>query len=402
MRHRVSLVIAVVLLSAGLVAAAPPSADTFLYSGRLADGEKKLAAQLERFPNDDSVRFGLGSLQFVRAVEHLSQSLYRYGLGRTPFMNSMPMILRLPVPANPNPEAIDYPAQCRIFQTFLEDLAKVEATLSKVSDGDFKVPIDLTRVQFDPTGEGKPVPITGLLDAYFAANRRPTAQFAITFDAGDAHWLRGYCHLLSALCEVVLAHDMREIFDHTAHLFFPKAKTPFPFLAYREDTKSFDFETIVDAITAVHLLRLPVVEKDRMKSALAHLKGMIAESRAMWKCVLAETDDDHEWIPNPRQTGVTGTKVTDEMVKGWMTFLDEADALLDGRKLVPFWRGNGSKGVNLRRAFEDPRQFDLVLWVQGTAAVPYLEDGPVTTKETWTRLQRIFQGDFIGFAFWFN
>ena len=46
--------------------------------------------------------------------------------------------------------------------------------------------------------------------------------------------------------------------------------------------------------------------------------------------------------------------------------------------------------------------FDLVLWVQGTAAAPYLEKGPKTKPETWRRLQTIFQGQFIGFAFWFN
>ncbi len=119
--------------------------------------------------------------------------------------------------------------------------------------------------------------------------------------------------------------------------------------------------------------------------------------------ITAETDDDHEWIPNPRQTGVVpGVKVTDEMVKGWTTFLDEADDLLEGRKLVPFWREAGGRGVNLKRIFTEPMEFDLVLWVQGTAAFPYLEEGNVTKPEIWQRLQRIFQGEFIGFAIWFN
>jgi len=39
-------------------------------------------------------------------------------------------------------------------------------------------------------------------------------------------------------------------------------------------------------------------------------------------------------------------------------------------------------GVNLRRVFTEPREFDLVLWVQGTAAVPYLEAGEVTTPRS--------------------
>jgi hypothetical protein len=58
--------------------------------------------------------------------------------------------------------------------------------------------------------------------------------------------------------------------------------------------------------------------------------------------------------------------------------------------------------VNLRRVFTEPRPFDLVLWVQGTAAAPYLENGPLTKPETWSRFQNIFRGEFIGFALWFN
>ena len=45
---------------------------------------------------------------------------------------------------------------------------------------------------------------------------------------------------------------------------------------------------------------------------------------------------------------------------------------------------------------------DLILWVQGTAAAPYLEAGTVTQPEVWTRLLRVFRGEFIGFAIWFN
>jgi hypothetical protein len=94
--------------------------------------------------------------------------------------------------------------------------------------------------------------------------------------------------------------------------------------------------------------------------------------------------------------------VTDEMVKGWQEFLAEAEALLQGKTLIPFWRGRETRGVNLRRVFKEPTTFDLILWAQGTAAAPYLEDGPQTSAETWRRLQRVFQGEFIGFALWFN
>ena len=116
----------------------------------------------------------------------------------------------------------------------------------------------------------------------------------------------------------------------------------------------------------------------------------------------AETDDDHEWIPNPRQKGVLGVPVRQEMIDGWMRFLDESEDLLAGKKLVPFWRGAETRGVNLRKVFTDPRPFDSVLWIQGIGATPYLEDGPMTNPEVWGRLQRVFGGEFFGFAIWFN
>ena len=46
--------------------------------------------------------------------------------------------------------------------------------------------------------------------------------------------------------------------------------------------------------------------------------------------------------------------------------------------------------------------FDLVRWVQGTSAMPYVEEVPSTSAQTWARLQCFFGGEFIGFAFWFN
>jgi hypothetical protein len=75
----------------------------------------------------------------------------------------------------------------------------------------------------------------------------------------------------------------------------------------------------------------------------------------------AETDDDHGWIPNPKQKGVLGVPVTEERVKGWLAFVDESEALLAGKRLAPFGRGDERRGVNLRRVFTEPRAFDLVL-----------------------------------------
>ncbi len=123
----------------------------------------------------------------------------------------------------------------------------------------------------------------------------------IGFDTADVYWLRGYCHLLSALCEVALAHDGQKLFDHTAQLFFMNPETPYGFLG--RGRQEFT-DRILDFIALIHLTNLPVVEPKRMTSALDHLEQVIALSRQNWQAILAETDDDHEWIPNPKQKGV--------------------------------------------------------------------------------------------------
>jgi hypothetical protein len=128
----------------------------------------------------------------------------------------------------------------------------------------------------------------------------------------------------------------------------------------------------------------------------------------MWKHILDETDDDNEWIPNPRQKGVLGVKVTQEMIDTWLATVEEAGQVLQGKRLVPFWRGTEKdRGVNLRRAFTEPRTFDPVLWFQGTAATPYLEKGDLTKFADPRMLERInnaFGGGrgFAGYALWFN
>ena len=125
-------------------------------------------------------------------------------------------------------------------------------------------------------------------------------------------------------------------------------------------------------------------------------------SRASWKSILAETDDDREWIPAPRQKhGVmTSMPVTQEQVDAWFRALDDFDAVLEGRKLIAHWRF--AQGFNLKRVFLEPRDFDLVLWVTGIGAAPYLEDGEMLSSLDWEQWNRVFLGNFWGYAIWFN
>jgi hypothetical protein len=218
-----------------------------------------------------------------------------------------------------------------------------------------------------------------------------------------------------AICDVALAYDEKKLFEHCGQLLFPKIDSPY--LVAKEESKpegGFETSLILDLIAAIHLINFPLTEPERMPSAHAHLLAMIEQSRLCWEKANNEMDDDHEWIPNPTQTGVLQIRVSREMITGWTKVLDEIEAILQGKKLVPYWRKytdnilrnpefpeNGT-GINLKRVFLEPRDFDLVLTLQGSHVEPYLEEGPLSTPAAWDELTRVFRGEFFGFAIWFN
>jgi len=392
-------------------AAAPaktPDVDKLLQKGNLPAVETRLKQHLSDNPKDDNARFGLGAVQFLRGIERLVQSLHKYGLrSRARFVP----FLRLPAPRNIEPEEIRYEHMRRIYEELQADLTKAEKTLAGIKRKDVTLPLHFGLIRMDLNGDGQAEDRETLWKIYANltrarnVNAAQAKQFVIIFDRGDVHWLRGYCHLLLGLTDFILAHDWKDNFDRTAQLFFKSVDSAYAYLRRSEEDsrRMFDSVDIADAIAFIHLIRFDVKEPKRMKSALLHLETMIAQSRLCWKHVEAETDDDNEWIPNAQQTGVIpGVRMTAARIKTWKEFLDEADAILKGKKLVPHWRIKDGRGVNLRRVFTEPRRFDLVLWVQGSAAKPYLERGPLTQPDFWRRLRGTFRGNFIGFAVWLN
>jgi hypothetical protein len=432
--------LAVPLLTTGPARAELPAQEELL-AGKLGAAEKLLTGKLAAAPDDDAVRFELGLVQLLRGVEKVGGSLFRHGFR---FGEAVPLLgvrLRLgaAAPSNPKPEKLSHEGFRAIVRTWVDDLARVEATLAGIKSTQFKLPLPLGKIKVDVLGIGQPLSAAALLRG---ADEKDLAEqadkFLITFDRGDVHWLRGYGHLLAALGELVLALDVQELFECTGHFFFTNVDTPHTFL--REDNpKPYDRDIwrwhppeILDAITLFHLtLRVPVKEPKRMEAVRQHLLGMIAQGREMWKHILAETDDDHEWIPNPRQTSVVGVRVSQEMIDNWLATLDEAEQVLEGKKLLPFWRGKEmvayweemykgkpaelpwlsrkttERGLNLKEVFTNPpREVDVIRWVQGTAATPYLRPGPLTelaNLRTMRRLDQVFGGfNFFGFALWFN
>jgi hypothetical protein len=300
-----------------------------------------------------------------------------------------------------------------ILQDLVDDLAKAEATLAKVDDPSVKLPLHFGLIALDLNGDGTAGGDETLWKIYASLNNglrlapdtTPEAvqDFVIAFDHGDVFWLRGYCHLLSAMCESVLAYDQERLFNAVAHHLFDKPDVPtLPVAIMRDERNEWEHD-IADAIAAIHLASFPLKHPDKLKAAHAHLTDVIRLSRESWKAIQAETDDDHEWVPNSKQECVIpNVRVSAEMIAGWHEFLNEAESLLAGKKLVPHWRMKPTVGINLHKVFHEPRDFDVVLWAHGAAAVPYIEEGEVVTSDIYRRLERMFRGNFVGFAIWFN
>ena len=383
-----------------------PSAEAFLREGNLAEGERLFNKYLQSHAADDVARLELGMIQFVNAVERLGKDLFRYGLRPTDRATLIALpIVRLPIPPNPDPEVLSNEEARRMLVAFIHELSRTETTLAAIKDENVKLrlPVGEIRLRFAPGASGS-VSIREIVQQLRIATPAAEPRFSVAWDRADVAWLRGYCHLLSGFCEFVLAHDTRELFDHTAHIFFAKPQTPFNFLT--EGRKVFDVGAgidIVDLVAFVHLILLPLSEPQRMKSCREHWKQMLLLSREMWRYVQLERDDDDEWIPNPRQRGALNIRVSEEMIASWLEFVGEAERVLNGECLIPFWRSNDpNRGINLWKVFEDPRPFDLVLWLQGTAAAPYLEQGTMTDRNVWGRLRAVFGNQLYGFGVWFN
>lgn len=408
----------------------------FLSQGRLADSEQYFsrASQLNSATPEEHTALGL--TRFLQAIEYLGQSGYKYGLMSHRARN-LPM-LRMPVPLNPKPEQLSYETLREIVTTFQAKLASSEEALAQVKTDSIRLNFYIGDVALDLDHNGK-ASRPEMLWAIFAAisntgrpqrfdsngnlaespelsddMRKAAEEFYVGIDGADVHWLRGYCHVLMAMCDFALAYDEKELFERCGQMFFPNIKSPYliSFIADKSQNQFIDVELLMDGVAAIHLIDFKLVDAKRMKSARQHLLAMIEQSRDSWARAQQETDDDHEWIPNPKQTGVLNLPVRNELISGWHAVLDEMEAVLEGKKLVPLLRDfawfnsvdttKADRGINLKKFFDEPADFDLILAIHGSGVSQYLESGRVSSAETWMRLTQVFRGQFFGFAVWFN
>ncbi len=52
--------------------------------------------------------------------------------------------------------------------------------------------------------------------------------------------------------------------------------------------------------------------------------------------------------------------------------------------------------------FTEPAPIDVKDWIQGTGALPYLEQGETVSAENWSRFESMMGGDAMLMSVWLN
>ncbi len=391
------LVLLGTVLSAG--ASAPKPLDDFLHTGQIHEGLAAFAS-----PKNNSERFSLAALQALDGMQQFSAGLHQLGINpeftRLPFLRVVPSGSPLVTNETATPEKV-----AALFSNLRTSLQHANATLGKMSDEDFKVEVNLSQAHLDFDGDGV-VSTNELLMAVLGrtlgipARLKTGEDLMIHFDAADASWLKGYTHFLSGIIDILLAYDWLPVWNQCAHVIFQNPDPVPPIARYAPARQGRDIAQWIDLIAAVHDMRLEPRDKNGLLDARNEFRAMISCSRTCWNQVSAETDNDHEWLPSPAQTGPGGTKVTQQQIDGWRHILDELDDILAGKKLLPHQMIKSGTGINIDKLVKSPPPLDLILMIQGSAFIPYLEEGPVSDQATWRTLTQPFGPGFMQFAIW--
>jgi len=401
-----SLLAALLLLVAGCqprAPAIPADSDTrpigeILAERGLAAADAALAARQQ----SPETAFQLGGVRFLRAFETMLQTRYASFDGDVGFLPGM----RTPLPTNPDAK-FDPAFLENALTSALTHLKGAEAALAPAVNGEFATSLPLKSIWLDVDRDGKRgdwESLDVLLAGMGASADWSQSDGTVRFDTADAEWLAAYVHMLSGMSEFVLSLDptpaIRTVYEGRVRLERAGSLAPDPI---------FGDDDVIDQIASVLLTLEGKPDAARTRSALEHFRQMIAHNRKFWPEMMAETDNDHEWLPNPKQTSPFGVVITDEVGSSWQEVLAEIDDILAGRTLIPYWRASYSfdtpergVGINLRKMLSDPGDMNLVLLIHGAAVAPYLETGRLATMDAWNRFTAMTQSDGLLIALLLN
>ena len=314
-------------------------------------------------------------------------------------------LLRLPLPPNPTPDPFQGALVSQLFAGLDTDMQAARTALAILPEGeDFGLDLSFADLWFDVNANGsrdaneEALLLVGpqLMGGQWQEPDPAAPPLVVRFDAADAAWLTAYTHLMSGISNVILAHDPAASIDRALAARAAFGPTPGSGQGY------FNFEDFADAFAMLEGAVNQPPDATRAQAAKGHFLAMIAENRRFWTLVTREVDSDREWIPNDNQTSALGFTLPPGTGDTWQGVLADGEALLQGRLLIPYWRGTEGQGINLSRLFDEPAPISITGWIQGWAATPYLEQGPVVTFESFARFEAMMGGNAGLMMVWLN
>lgn len=351
---------------------------------------------------DPTQLFVLGGVGFLRAIERTLQTRWRLGIMAE--RTELP-VLRLPIPPNQNPDPFTPEAIEALFSQLIFDLFAARGALIGISDGDdVDLPIAIGDLWFDinmnsarDTGEG----LTEVAGIALTGRAMVAADTPVLhFDTADAAWLAAYTHFLSAFAELVLAFDPTDQIARVA-----EASRQMADLARDSgfsNALDMQFGQQIDRLAMIYFALRKQPDPARTRAARQHMLGMIAQNRTFWSRVAGETDNNGEWIPNDAQDQGLGLPVPKGTGAQWLAVLDDAEALLQGTRLIPHWRLREGAGINLHKMLENPIPVEPAEWAHGIGLLPFAEEGTRITPENWRAFERLMRGDAMLFVVFLN
>lgn len=382
------VIVASVLAPAG--ATAQTDISVMIATDGLAATEARLTALADPTPTD---LFALGGVQFLGGVEAALQARWQTSLD-SPLLASMGIpLLRLPVSANPAPDPFRPEMIDALFATVADDMAGAVETLSQI-DGEVGLRIDLADLWFDVNMNASRDPGEGAIEITGGAvpGLDAAPDMVVRFDTADAAWLRAYAHLLAGISDTIRAIGPTDPIARvmaTAQGFADLAGPPVPGRAFGMATYQAELDLIAMIVFALEQTPDPVLSR----SAHAHFLAMIADNRRFWSDVARETDDDAEWIPNKNQRAALGLPFPPETGTRWLAVLSDAEKVLTGDLLIPYWRLGPGAGLDVGALFTDPPPLDPIGLIQGETLLPYARTGPLADTDALRQFEALIGGN---------
>jgi hypothetical protein len=386
-----------------LATSALADTNTLVAENGLEGAVEQLGAQTDKSPSD---QFALGALQFLRGIEKTLQVRWEYNATIDDL--DLP-VLRLPVPPNPDAKPFRADLITGLFTELLTDMDASRAALAEIPEGaDVALDMNLANLWFDINMNGKrdlgegviEVGANTLMGEINFGEMDGIPPMDVRFDTADVAWLTAYTHMVSAAGEMVVAFDPTEaitnVMNANAKMIELRGNAPMEF--------GFDmqFGGWVDQFAMAYGALNQQPDATHTRAAHAHLLSMIAENKVFWAAVAQETDNEREWIPNDKQTAALGFELGPGTGAAWQAVLADVEALLNGDRLIEYWRISPAGGVNVKKLFMDPPVVDIVTWVQGSGLLPYLERGPVISGDSLNRFDDMTGGNPFLISFLLN